>query len=83
MQFLIEALLPFMGRVLAWIAIELLAHFIFYYTGVLTLKIITLGKHPKIWHFEKVTEKHAGRLTLVGLSVWLIILVLLIAYNWG
>ncbi len=43
----LEALLPFLGRILVWIAVELLPHFIFYYTGVALLKAITLGKHPK------------------------------------
>lgn len=44
---IVEVVFPFIGRVLGYIIIDFLGQIVFYSSGYLTLKLVTLGKYPE------------------------------------
>ena len=69
-----EAVLPFIGRVLGWIFVELLLHIICYSTGFVISRIFTFGKRPKSFISISSNEKQENGLILIGLLFWCVVL---------
>ena len=75
-----ESVLPMIGRVIGYIVIEIVFRIIFYTTGYVFLKIITVGKKPKkyiSWYSAIDQETHVS---IIGGSLWLVAFFLLIVY---
>jgi len=69
-----EAVLPFIGRILGYIFIELLLHIICYSTGFAITRIFTFGKKPKSFISPGSNEKQDNGLILIGMLFWCVVL---------
>ncbi len=69
-----EAVLPFIGRVLGYIFIELLLHIICYTTGFAITRLFTFGKRPELFISPSSSEKQDNGLILIGLLFWCVVL---------
>ena len=74
-EIIVEVALPFIGRVIGYLAIEICGHIIFYFTGYGMLKIVTLGRLPKQFIDPKSTNKQDNYVILVGLVSWVVVVV--------
>ena len=75
-----EVIFPVIGRIIGYIAFEIIGRIFFYTTGYVFLKIITLGKKPKKyipWYSAIDQETHV---TITGAYLWLGLFVLLFVY---
>ncbi|TDF42263.1 hypothetical protein EYS14_05395 [Alteromonadaceae bacterium M269] len=75
-ELLSEGVLKSVLRFFKWIIIDATVEGLFFYTGYLTLLILTLGKYPR----GEMVKKHEGRISLFGAFV-LAILLLIIGLN--
>lgn len=69
-----EAVLPFIGRVLGYIFIELLLHIICYTTGFAITRLFTFGKKPREFISHSSSQKQESGLILIGLLFWCVVL---------
>lgn len=79
----IEVAFQFIARFVAYIFVEIIAHVCFYFTGYVLIKVVTLGKHPKLSRIENIDSKSAWHIMFVGMMFWVTVAVILIAVNWG
>lgn len=70
-----EAVIPFIGRILGYIFIELLLHIICYSTGFVITRLFTLGKKPKSFISPSSGEKQENGLIFIGIVFWCVVLV--------
>ena len=75
-ELLSEGVLKSVLRFFKWIIIDAIVEVLFFYTGYLTLLILTLGRYPR----GDMVEKHEGRISLFGAFV-LGALLLIISLN--
>ena len=47
LEAIVEVVFPFVGRVLGYVIIDFLGQIVFYSSGYLILKLVTLGKYPE------------------------------------
>lgn len=74
LELIAEAILPFVGRVLGYIVMDLLAYGVFYFTGLAVLKILTLGRYPDEYFWQRGRSGQDAFSIMVGLLVWVALL---------
>lgn len=74
MDFVIETILPAIGRFLAYLFLELFLHGFCYVIGYVLVKLGTLGKKPETF-FPKPRTKQEERLANLGLLFCVVLLV--------
>ena len=79
-ELLAETILPAIGRIIGYIAIEIIGRIFFYTTGYAFLKIITLGKKPKKYVAWYDTIDQQTEVTITGCCLWLASFLLLLVY---
>ena len=82
MDFVIETILPAIGRFLAHLFMELFLHGFCYVTGYVLAKVTTLGKKPETF-FPKPRTKQEERLANLGLAFWGVFLTFGAIILWG
>lgn len=76
MDIILESILPTIGRILAYIVIEIALNTVCYTTGFLLCKFFTLGRKPKKFISYKSSEKSDNKIIILGLSFWLALFVI-------
>ena len=71
---LTEALLPFIGRIIICLVVDIFIHLILYFTGHGVLKVFTLGHYPKQNLGRSTNNQHHNHVILVGLITWLVVI---------
>jgi len=83
MDFIVEAVLPFIGRVLGYILIELFLHVICYTTGFVIVWLFTFGSKPEKFIPPKNQTQQEYWLYFLGFLFWAVFLVVSALWLWS
>jgi len=70
-----EAVFPVLGRILGYIFLDLIGQIICYSIGFVTVKIFTLGRHPKTFFPPGSDSGQEIYVILVGIAVSILIFI--------
>ena len=80
-EIIAETIFPVIGRIIGYIVLEIICRIIFYTTGYVFWKIVTLGKKPKKYIPWYSAIDQETNVTITGGYLWLTLLILLIVYS--
>ena len=79
LETILEVVIPFIGRIIGFIFLEIFFHLVIYTIGYVVLKIITYGKYPEE-EFSLESDLHRETyvylMGLIGLAVIIVIILI-------